>query len=110
MACKQARCLKLLPSILLCFAVTLLYPSAFVPGSAVNSRGKTQTKTALRGDWKYGTSGPEDPLDFVGQTGKKIEANGEREQVFDSDAPAGIFWLLVSVGLTYFFITTLQSR
>ncbi|CAJ1412753.1 unnamed protein product, partial [Effrenium voratum] len=37
----------------------------------------------------------EDPLDFVGKTGKKIEANSENEQLIDLDNFWAIFFTVV---------------
>eukprot|EP00441_Pelagodinium_beii_P044734 CAMPEP_0197620258 /NCGR_PEP_ID=MMETSP1338-20131121/1119_1 /TAXON_ID=43686 ORGANISM="Pelagodinium beii, Strain RCC1491" /NCGR_SAMPLE_ID=MMETSP1338 /ASSEMBLY_ACC=CAM_ASM_000754 /LENGTH=103 /DNA_ID=CAMNT_0043189393 /DNA_START=83 /DNA_END=394 /DNA_ORIENTATION=- len=50
-----------------------------------------------------------DPLDFVGITGKKIEANGQREQVMDLDNFFAVFYTVLSLAFMYAAFTFLQS-
>mmetsp|Transcript_131751 Transcript_131751/g.185882 ORF Transcript_131751/g.185882 Transcript_131751/m.185882 type:complete len:103 (-) Transcript_131751:17-325(-) len=51
----------------------------------------------------------EDPLDFVGKTGKRIEANTENEQLIDLDGFWAIFFTVVGVGATFLFVNFLQG-
>ncbi|CAL1142833.1 unnamed protein product [Cladocopium goreaui] len=51
----------------------------------------------------------EDPLDFVGKTGKRIEANSENEQLIDLDGFWAIFFTLAGVGATFLFVNFLQG-
>eukprot|EP00913_Durusdinium_trenchii_P025080 g23541.t1 len=50
-----------------------------------------------------------DPLDFVGKTGKRIEANSENEQLVDLDNFWAIFFTIAGVAATYFFVTFIQG-
>mmetsp|Transcript_71820 Transcript_71820/g.113869 ORF Transcript_71820/g.113869 Transcript_71820/m.113869 type:complete len:102 (+) Transcript_71820:48-353(+) len=51
----------------------------------------------------------EDPLDFVGKTGKRIEANSENEQLIDLDGFWAIFFTVAGVGATFLFVNFLQG-
>eukprot|EP00931_Biecheleriopsis_adriatica_P080737 TRINITY_DN5407_c0_g2_i1.p2 TRINITY_DN5407_c0_g2~~TRINITY_DN5407_c0_g2_i1.p2 ORF type:complete len:128 (-),score=30.59 TRINITY_DN5407_c0_g2_i1:98-430(-) len=51
----------------------------------------------------------DDPLDFVGQTGKRIDANSENEQLVDMDGVWAIFFTIAGVGATVLFMSALNG-
>merc|ERR1712070_924158 len=51
----------------------------------------------------------DDPYDFVGQTGKRIEANSENERLVDTDDFWAWFYTIGGAAATWLFVTVLYS-
>mmetsp|Transcript_41412 Transcript_41412/g.77072 ORF Transcript_41412/g.77072 Transcript_41412/m.77072 type:complete len:101 (-) Transcript_41412:236-538(-) len=92
---------QLLPVLLLAgtFFIGVQYlTSAFV---GVTSQAQTKgSRTVMYVD---------DPLDYVGSTGKRMEANSENEQLVDLDGVWAIFFTLMGIGATFLFMNMLQG-
>eukprot|EP00929_Paragymnodinium_shiwhaense_P078799 TRINITY_DN4087_c0_g1_i1.p1 TRINITY_DN4087_c0_g1~~TRINITY_DN4087_c0_g1_i1.p1 ORF type:complete len:123 (+),score=23.27 TRINITY_DN4087_c0_g1_i1:72-440(+) len=81
-------------------------PGAFLGGNpqAAGLRGLAvrDASTALR-------RANDDPYDFVGQTGKRIEANSENERLVDTDDFWAWFYTVGGAAATWLFVTVLYS-
>eukprot|EP00440_Ansanella_granifera_P036062 gb/GFBE01039123.1/.p1 GENE.gb/GFBE01039123.1/~~gb/GFBE01039123.1/.p1 ORF type:complete len:111 (+),score=34.64 gb/GFBE01039123.1/:1-333(+) len=104
-----ARGMKMMTALLLCAAFAFLgnQLATFVAPSGAGRL--TATKISDSGRQTKTVVYAEDPLDFVGKTGKKIEANSQNEQLIDLDGFWAIFYLVLGVGATFLFMNTLQG-
>eukprot|EP00931_Biecheleriopsis_adriatica_P080736 TRINITY_DN5407_c0_g1_i1.p1 TRINITY_DN5407_c0_g1~~TRINITY_DN5407_c0_g1_i1.p1 ORF type:complete len:107 (-),score=22.30 TRINITY_DN5407_c0_g1_i1:98-418(-) len=95
---------KLLAVLMIFAALAFVAELAFVAPSggqrAAPAGNARSTKTIMHVD---------DPLDFVGQTGKRIDANSENEQLVDMDGVWAIFFTLAGVGATALFMSALNG-
>eukprot|EP00438_Fugacium_kawagutii_P019412 Skav228351 [mRNA] locus=scaffold5397:40748:46034:- [translate_table: standard] len=92
---------RVLPLLLLAAFLTELAPSFVASPSTSRPLNSARTSNVAM----YA----EDPLDFVGKTGKRIEANSENEQLVDLDGVWAIFFTVLGVGATFAFVSFLQG-